>query len=205
MAMKLVAATKNPGKLREFQHIFRRLPVEIESLAGRPGIELPAESGGTYLENASAKAWFAARALGLPAFGDDSGLEVDALGGAPGLRSARFASPDGNPRKNIPRLLERMKGVPAEKRTARFKAVIVLVFPDHHDGGRWKEKAFEGVFEGTIAMRPEGEGGFGYDPVFISPKHGKTVALLTEDEKEAVSHRGIAARKMIDFIEKNLL
>jgi XTP/dITP diphosphohydrolase len=203
MMMKLVAATKNRGKLREFQHIFRRLPMEIEGLAAYPGVELPPESGGTYLENACAKAWCAARAL--PAFGDDTGLEVDALGGAPGLRTARFASPDGNARKNIARLLALMEDVPAEKRTARFRAVIVLVHPMKDAGSHWGEEVFEGVFEGHIALQTEGRGGFGYDPVFISPEHGKAVALLTEDEKEAVSHRGIAARKMIDFIEKNLL
>jgi XTP/dITP diphosphohydrolase len=200
--MKLVAATLNAGKLREFQRLLRDLPLDIIGLTDMPGLSLPSETGTRYIDNAALKARAAVKALGLPAFGDDTGLEVDALGGRPGLRSARYASPDGNAEKNIDRLLRELRGVPEPKRTARFRAWLVLVYPS--GAGTWLEEAFEGVFEGAIAQRPSGRGGFGYDPLFISPAHGRTVAELTDDEKDAVSHRGHAARKMADFLGARL-
>jgi XTP/dITP diphosphohydrolase len=201
--MKLVAATLNTGKLREFQRLLRDLPLEIIGLADIPGLSLPSETGARYIDNAARKARAAVEALGLPAFGDDTGLEVDALGGRPGLRSARYASPDGNAEKNIARLLRELSGVPEPKRAARFRAWLVLVYPS--GSGAWLEEAFEGVFEGVIAQHPSGRGGFGYDPLFFSPAHGRTVAELTDDEKDAVSHRGHAARKMADFLRVHLL
>jgi XTP/dITP diphosphohydrolase len=203
--MKIIAATKNPGKLGEYRRLLGALPVVLEDLSAHPAVRLPPESGDTYRENAARKAGAAARALVLPAFGEDSGLEVDALGGEPGLRSARFASPGGDSKRNIAELLRRMKGVRGEKRSARFKAVVVLVHPSGSGEEAWKEAVFEGVFPGYISERPEGTGGFGYDPVFISPAHGRTVALLREEEKDAVSHRAAAARAMAEYITAHLL
>ncbi|MFH1434671.1 MAG: RdgB/HAM1 family non-canonical purine NTP pyrophosphatase [Pseudomonadota bacterium] len=202
--MKIVAATKNPGKLREFKRLAKARRLEIEGLADYPDVLLPPETGTTYLENAAIKARAAAHALGRAAFGDDSGLEVDAIDGLPGVYSARFGSPDGNAEKNIAKLLGIMKGVEDGNRSARFRACLVLVFPDNDDPGSWKEQAFEGVFEGSIARQPAGKGGFGYDPVFISPQHAASVADLTDEQKDLISHRGQAMRKMLGFIEKNL-
>jgi len=201
--MKLVAATKNRGKLLEFQRLVKPLPIEVLGLQEFPQVDLPPETAGTYLENAAVKAEAAARALGLPSFGDDSGLEVDFLGGEPGLRSARFASPEGNAQKNIEKLLTVMKAAPPDRRTARFRAWIVLVYPD--GSGQWRRASFEGVFEGSIALEPAGRAGFGYDPVFLAPGRGKTVAQLSAEEKDAVSHRAIAVRKMVAFIREELL
>jgi len=198
--VKIIAATKNQGKLREFRRLLASLPVKIESLANYPGVRLPPEAGKTYAENAAMKARSAARALGLPSFGDDSGLEVDCLGGEPGIHSARFASPDGDALQNIVKLLKLMENVPDVRRSARFRTCIVLVFPVGKNESRWNEAAFEGVFHGAIGRHPVGTGGFGYDPVFICPGRGKTVAQLTDKEKDAVSHRGMAARKMAVFI-----
>lgn len=202
-AIKLVAATKNRGKLLEFKRLVKSLPIEVLGLQEFPGVDLPPETGRTYLENAAIKAEAAARALGMPSFGDDSGLEVDFLGGQPGFHSARFASPEGNAQKNIDKLLTAMKPAPPDMRTARFRAWIVLVYPD--GSGRWRQASFEGVFEGSIALEPAGRAGFGYDPVFLAPGRGKTVAQLSAEEKDAVSHRAIAVRKMLAFIGENLL
>ena len=203
--MKIIAATKNPGKLREFKRLAKARPMEIEGLELHPDVLMPPETGTTYMENAAIKARTAAHGLGIAAFGDDSGLEVDAIDGLPGVYSARFGSPDGNAEKNIAKLLGIMKGVEDGKRSARFRACLVLVYPDKDHPGGWKEQAFEGVFEGSIARQPAGERGFGYDPIFISPQHGTCVAGLTDEQKDLISHRGRAMRKMLDFIEKNLL
>ena len=203
--MKIVAATTNSGKLREFKRLVKARRIEIEGLADYPDVLLPPETGTTYLENAATKARAAAHALGIAAIGDDSGLEVDAINGLPGVYSARFGSPDGNAKKNIAKLLRIMKGVEDGKRSARFRACLVLVFPDSDNPGSWKEQAFEGVFEGSIARQPAGKGGFGYDPIFISPRHAACVADLTDEQKDQISHRGRAMREMLDFIERNLL
>jgi XTP/dITP diphosphohydrolase len=201
--MKLVAATKNRGKLLEFQRLFKSLPIEIAGLQDYGEVRLPPETGGTYLENATLKAEAAARALGLPSFGDDSGLEVDFLDGRPGIHSARFAGPDGNPQKNIEKLLRLMESAPPDRRTARFRAWLVLVYPDGPE--RWLSASFEGVFEGSIALKPAGRAGFGYDPVFLVPGRGKTVAQLRADEKDALSHRAAAVAKMLDFMRNKIL
>jgi XTP/dITP diphosphohydrolase len=201
--MKIVAATKNEGKLMEFQRLLKSMPVEVLGLRDFGAVRLPPETGGTYLENAALKAEAAARELGLPSFGDDSGLEVDFLDGKPGIHSARFAGPDGNPEKNIARLLRLMKPAPPDRRAARFRAWLVLVYPD--GAGGWRRASFEGVFEGSIAAKPAGRAGFGYDPVFLVPGRGRTVAQLSPGEKDAVSHRAAAARKMLAFIRENLL
>lgn len=153
-----------------------------------PGATLPEETADTYEGNALLKARAAARLAGDAALADDSGLEVDALDGAPGVRSARFGGPGLDDAGRTALLLERLRGVPLARRTARFRCVIALVEP----GGR--ARSVEGVVEGMIAEAPSGAGGFGYDPVFFHPPSGRTFGELTDAEKSAVSHRALAAR-----------
>jgi len=185
---RLVLATLNPGKMRELVRLLGDLPIELVSLAEIPGATLPEERGATYAENALGKARAARRLAGCAALGDDSGLEVDALGGAPGLHSARFGGPGLDDAGRVALLLERLRAVPAGRRRARFRCVIALV------DERSREWTVEGVAEGEIAATPRGAGGFGYDPVFLYPPLGRTFGELTDREKEAVSHRAQAAR-----------
>jgi XTP/dITP diphosphohydrolase len=182
----LVLATANPGKVAELRGLVRELgAVDVRTLGDFPGLELPAEHGVTYAENAAAKARAVAATTGLPALADDSGLEVDALAGAPGVRSARFAPSDG---ERIATLLAALGGV--TDRRARFRAVVVLAWPD----GR--EVQAEGLCTGSIAESPDGRGGFGYDPVFVADDLGHTFAAATPDEKARVSHRARAVRTL---------
>jgi XTP/dITP diphosphohydrolase len=192
----LVAATLNPGKLAEMRRLLASVPVELVGLEGFAGYVAPDESGCTYLENARIKALHAARATGLGCFADDSGLEVDALGGAPGIRSARFDGDRGTPASRNAKLLALLGDVPEELRTARFRAVVVLVEP----GPGFREHVFSGVLEGRIAAEPSGEGGFGYDPIFVVPSLGVTVASLPPELKDALSHRGQAVRAMAEHL-----
>jgi XTP/dITP diphosphohydrolase len=184
----VVLATLNRGKVRELRRLLRDLPIELTSLADIPGATVPPETGATYAENALIKARAAHRLTGLAGLGDDSGLEVDALGGAPGLYSARFGGPGLDDAGRVALLLERLRAVPAGQRGARFRCVIALVDED----GR--ERTVEGVAEGEIASAPSGAGGFGYDPVFFYPPLGQTFGDLSDSDKERVSHRGLAAR-----------
>jgi len=190
----LVLATLNPAKGRELVALLGAVPFEIRLLADVPGARLPEETGATYADNALAKARTAAELTGALALGDDSGLEVDALDGAPGLYTARFggAGLDDQGRREL--LLERLRGVPPARRTARFRCVIALAGPAR------AEKVVEGVAEGVIAEAPRGSGGFGYDPVFFYPPLGRTFAELSDEEKARVSHRGLAlaaARRLL--------
>jgi len=174
--------------VRELARLLGDLPIELVSLAEISGATLPEERGATYAENALGKARAARRLAGCAALGDDSGLEVDALGGAPGLHSARFGGPGLDDAGRVALLLERLRAVPAGRRRARFRCVIALV------DERSREWTVEGVAEGEIAATPRGAGGFGYDPVFLYPPLGRTFGELTDREKEAVSHRAQAAR-----------
>jgi XTP/dITP diphosphohydrolase len=185
---RIVLATLNPGKVRELARLLGDLPIDLVSLVEVRGASLPAETGATYAENALIKARAAHRLTGHAALGDDSGLEVDALGGAPGLHSARFGGPGLDDAGRVALLLEQLRAVPAGNRTARFRCVLALV----DETGR--EDTVEGVAEGEIALAPRGAGGFGYDPVFFYPPLGLTFSELTERDKERVSHRGRAAR-----------
>ena len=185
---RVVLATLNPGKVRELARLLGDLPIELVDLADVPGASLPPETGATYVENALIKARAAHRLTGHAALGDDSGLEVEALGGAPGLHSARFGGPGLDDAGRVTLLLEHLRAVPAGKRSARFRCVIALV---DESGG---ERAVEGVAEGEIAAAPRGDGGFGYDPVFFYPPLGRTFGELSDRDKERVSHRGLAAR-----------
>lgn len=181
--MKLVIATSNPGKIREIAAVLAGTGIELLSLADFPDMPEIVEDGFTFLENALKKARTTAAYTGLPALADDSGLMVDALGGEPGVRSARFApTTDERNRK----LLDLLRDVPDGKRTARFVCALALVRPD---GFEW---VTEGVAEGIITREPAGAAGFGYDPVFFYPPLGKTFAEISGPEKNAVSHRGKA-------------
>lgn len=191
--LRIVLATHNRGKRREWQELLEGLPVEI-LLPEEVGVsEAVEESGTTYLENARLKACALMQRSGLPALADDSGLEVDALEGAPGVRSARYTL--GSDEVRYRALLKALENVPPERRTARFRCVAVLVMPD---GREW---VAEGVAEGVIGFAPEGESGFGYDPVFVVPELGKTFAQLTQQEKNRISHRGRAAQAMRVVLE----
>jgi XTP/dITP diphosphohydrolase len=183
----LVIATLNRGKQRELQALLGDVPFEVRALADYPGAVAPEENETTYRGNALLKARTAARSTSAWSLGDDSGLEVDALGGAPGLHSARYGGPGLDDAGRCARLLEALRDVPDERRTARFRCVIAIVDPA---GREW---IVEGVAEGTITRAPRGRSGFGYDPLFYYPPLGRTFAELSDAEKSEVSHRGRAA------------
>jgi len=194
--MKLVVATFNRGKLAELAALLDRPGLELVSLADVPGTRPVDETGSTLTENALLKARAALARTGLPAIGDDTGLEVDALDGAPGVHSARWAGPGATDRDNVRKLLEAMSGVGPERRTARFRTVCAASFPD----GR--TVTAEGVLEGRIVERPRGTGGFGYDSVFEIPSLGRTLAELSADEKNARSHRAQAVRELAARLDR---
>lgn len=184
--MRIVIASRNRGKVREIGQIFAGLGIELVTLDDVPPFPEPAETGETFLENARIKARAAAEAAGLPALADDSGIEVDALDGAPGVRSARYGGPGLDDAGRCERLLAALRGVPEEKRGANFRCVMVLWPPPEAD---WEPLATEGFFYGRIAERPAGANGFGYDPVFFVPEAKRTAAEMTAEEKNAMSHR----------------
>ncbi len=202
MTRRLVIATNNPGKLREFQQLLDGCGFELVT-PRQLGVNFdPEETGSTFAENATLKAVEAARACGLPAFADDSGLEVDHLGGRPGIFSARYAGgnrtdPNISEARQLELLLEEMRGVPDERRTARFRCVIAIARPGDSD-----VQLVDGVFEGRIAHEPRGENGFGYDPIFVVPERGVTSAELSPEEKNRISHRGAAAAKALVLLRK---
>ncbi|HEY3284517.1 MAG TPA: XTP/dITP diphosphatase [Armatimonadota bacterium] len=183
--VQVVLATHNEGKVREIQSLLQGLPVVVLS-AGAVGLCEVEETGATYEANALLKARAAALQCGLLAMADDSGLEVDALGGEPGVRSARYAGPDSSDEERYLKVLSAMTDVPPEQRTARFRCVIALADP------RGQTRVVEGCCEGRITSEPRGAEGFGYDPIFEVPELGRTMAELTRPEKALVSHRGKA-------------
>ena len=185
---RLVLATLNRAKARELAALLQGLPWEVVGLAALPGAALPEETGRTYRENALRKARHAAALTGARALADDSGLEVDALGGAPGVLSARYGGPGLDDAGRCALLLRALAGVPPARRTARFRCVIALADPD----GR--AEVVEGLVEGRITEAPRGAHGFGYDPVFFYPPRGRTFAELSLEEKARVDHRGRAVR-----------
>jgi XTP/dITP diphosphohydrolase len=189
--VRILVASGNRKKAAEIAAILGAgggaAPLEVLTLADFPALEMPEETGATFLENARIKARAGAAASGLPTLGEDSGLRVDALAGAPGVLSARYAEGDDAARWG--KLLEALRGVPAGRRTARYRCAAVFALPD----GR--EEWVEGSCEGEIAFAPRGTGGFGYDPVFLRPD-GRTMAELAPAEKDAVSHRGKALRAL---------
>lgn len=191
--MKLVLATANPDKAREITEVLRDAGLAIELLPRPFDLDEVDETGDTLEANARLKAVALCDATGLPALADDTGLEVDALGGGPGVRSARFAGDDVTYADNVHKLLDALADVPAGDRTARFATVAIARFPD----GR--EIAAIGTVEGTITTDARGAGGFGYDPVFTPVEgDGRTFAEMSAAEKHAVSHRGRAFRTLAD-------
>ncbi|MBQ5652729.1 MAG: XTP/dITP diphosphatase [Peptococcaceae bacterium] len=191
---ELVLASGNKGKLAEFQRLLEGLDVQIHSMKEYPEIGEIVEDGSTFAENALIKARAVCKATGKPAMADDSGLAVDALNGAPGIYSARFAGEQRSDADNNAKVLQLLEGVEDSKRTARFFCVIAIVLPD----GR--EYTAEGTCEGTILRALRGEGGFGYDPLFYVESLDKTFAELTMEEKNRISHRGHANRKAVEII-----
>jgi XTP/dITP diphosphohydrolase len=206
MTRQIVLATKNPGKAREISQVLASLGVEVISLAELPPVAEPAECGETFAQNARDKAMYYARATGLWCLGDDSGLVVDALGGAPGVYSARYAATicppeagrDTLDQANNQKLLADLADVPAEKRSARFLCHLALA-----DGQDVLLEA-RGTLEGQIGYELVGENGFGYDPLFFLPERGCTSAQLSSEEKNAISHRGQAVRKLAEKLKRYL-
>jgi len=193
---KLLLATTNRGKLREYYQLLKGLPFELVSPADE-GIDITVdEKKKTFEENARLKATTYSRLSGLVTLADDSGLEVDALGGGPGIISARFAGEQASDKDRIEHLLARLKDVPWGKRTARFRCVIAVATPEG------ETELCDGECQGLVAFEPKGENGFGYDPVFYLPEFGKTIAELPLETKNQVSHRGKAARKAYIILER---
>ena len=187
---RIAIASHNRHKLREIGRICAAWPVAwatVDDGGPWPDVE---ETGDTYLENALLKARAVSAARGEPAVADDSGIEVDALGGRPGPRSARFAGGDASDERNLAELIRALKGVPASGRSARYRCVAVLAWPDG------EELSTEGVCEGILEPKPRGTRGFGYDPIFVPAGWDLTMAELSDDEKDRISHRGRALRAL---------
>jgi XTP/dITP diphosphohydrolase len=193
---RIAIASHNAHKLREIARICADWPVAwltVENHEGPwPEVE---ETGSTYLENARLKAEAGAAALGLPALADDSGIEVDALGGRPGPRSARFAGEDATDERNLQDLIRALKGVPGSGRTARYRCLAVLASPDG------ETVSAEGICEGILLTKPRGSRGFGYDPIFVPAGWEDTMAELSDEEKDRISHRGRALRALRDVLD----
>ena len=192
----IVLATRNKGKTREITALLKDFPVEIKNLDDFGPIPEVIEDGKTFDDNAYKKASFTSRILGYPAMADDSGLCVEALGGAPGIFSARYAGENATDQDNVKKVLEDLKG--QKNRNASFKCVISIAVPTG------AALTYEGECKGIIIDKPAGANGFGYDPVFFYPELNKTFAQLTIDQKAGVSHRGQALREIADEMDKIL-
>ena len=196
MLPKLLLATNNAGKVKEYRSLLQGIPFEMVT-PGEIGITMDvAETGATYRENARLKACSLAAQSGLLTLADDSGIEVDALNGEPGVVSARYAGENASDAERIDHLLSELKDVPKEKRTARFYCLIAIAQPNG------TVQFCDGECKGTIAFKPSGERGFGYDPIFYLPEWGKTMAELPVEVKNQISHRGTAAQKAKLLLQK---
>jgi XTP/dITP diphosphohydrolase len=193
---KLLLATSNPGKIREYRSLLNGLHYQITTLAEEGITKVVAESGNSYDQNARSKAVAYAKFTQLIALADDSGLEVDALNGEPGVKSARFAGQTASDAERVSLLLARLDGVPWERRTAFFKCVIVIATPEG------QSKVCYGECRGMIALEAKGENGFGYDPIFFLPKIGKTMAELPLATKNKISHRARASQKARQVLQQ---
>jgi len=191
---ELLVATGNRGKFREIVWLLRDEVAKLRSPEDFPGMPQAEEDGTTFAANAIKKAQSAASATGKPVIADDSGLEVDALGGRPGVYSARFAGKDADDSENNARLLGELADLPEEQRTATFRCVIALCFPDGSC------RTFTGVLHGIILKEPRGTDGFGYDPLFLVPEYGRTLAELPLEVKNAISHRGQALARLKEYL-----
>ena len=186
---KLLIATHNAGKLRELAELLGGIPYQLVSLSDVGIVEDVEETGQTFEENAALKAETYRDLSGLPTLADDSGLEVDALDGEPGVRSARYAGEDATDADRVALLLRNLADAPSEERTARFRCVIAVAASGQ------RTRLYDGACEGLIVNEPRGDNGFGYDPVFLVSGEGLTMAELPSERKNAVSHRAVAARK----------
>jgi XTP/dITP diphosphohydrolase len=196
----LVFATRNKGKLRELRQLLSLDDVDLLSLDDLPEVPEVKETGETFAENAAIKAREVMEATGLPALADDSGLEVDALDGAPGVHSARYAGPGATDRDRFELLLRNLQGVPDEERTARFRCVVAFADPEQPDHVELRE----GSCEGRILHAPRGQGGFGYDPVFYVEELDQTFAEAAPEDKNRLSHRGRAMAAIVDVLRRRL-
>lgn len=194
MTREIIIASKNKGKIREIRQIYSDLPIAVVETADLPEVT---EDGASFAENARKKAIEVARHTGKWALADDSGLEVDALGGAPGIHSARWSG--GDDEANNDKLLAELRDVPAAARTARYRAVVAVAAPD----GRIVAEA-DGACEGVIGFERRGAGGFGYDPLFVLPQFGRTMAELPPETKNEISHRGQALRRLREPLTRAL-
>ena len=192
---RIVLSTRNRDKIREIQRIMAELPVELVSISNFANTSEVDEDGDTLEANALKKARYACQVTGLPALADDTGLEVDALDGAPGVYSSRYAGEDVTYEDNNNKLMKDMQDIPAEKRSARFRCVVAYV-----DGN--EEKVLDGTCEGEILTACSGDKGFGYDPLFFIPQKGKTFAEMDDLEKNEISHRGEAFMRMTEYLKK---
>jgi XTP/dITP diphosphohydrolase len=215
---KLLIATHNEGKMREYQHLLRDVPFELVSLDDVGITEEVDETEATFEENARLKARTYARLSGLLTLSDDSGLEVDALGGEPGIHSARYGGDScATDQDRVALLLSKLEGTPWEKRTARFRCVIATAVPPEHlfakvdialtsrKGGGVDLASVVGSVAGMVQYRPEGDEGFGYDPVFYLPSYQQTMAQLRSEEKNRISHRSDAVRKAVEVLKRLVL
>ncbi len=193
--MIIVLATRNKKKVEEISRIFEGYDVSFVTVDSFPGCPEVEEDGKTFRQNAVKKAVHIAKFTGCPAIADDSGLEVTALGRAPGVFSARYAGENADDRKNLMKLLKEMREMEGEDRQARFVCCIAFALPDG------KCKTFTGYAEGRIARKPKGFNGFGYDPVFYPSGHRKTFAEMSDSEKDAISHRGRALDKLFNYLK----
>jgi len=191
---QLLLASRNPGKHAEIRALLRPLEIAVLGPSETGWTEEVVEDGTTLEENARKKAWAAFRATGIPAVADDTGLFVDALGGAPGVKSARYAGEEQDPVANCAKLLRALEGVPSALRGAEFRTLLALA-------GEEVDQVFVGACQGRIALVPRGEQGFGYDPIFEIPETGRTFAEMAADEKNLVSHRGRALVLFRQFLE----
>lgn len=197
MAQKeqIIIATNNAGKLREFQKLFTPKHIEVTSLKDYPQLGKIAETGMTFEENATLKASAVSKQTNIPVLADDSGLEVDALNGRPGIFSARYAG-DHDDAANNAKLLSELAGIPLEKRTATFHTTLVLMKPDE------SKLVVNGELRGQILAVPRGNNGFGYDPLFWVPEKQKSLAEMTSEEKNEISHRGRASQKLLKVFDE---
>lgn len=196
--MEIVLATRNKKKVEEIKRIVSGIPVDILTIGDFPGCPEVEEEGNTFEENAVKKALSVAKYTGRPSLADDSGLEVYALNGSPGVMSSRYAGPESDDKKNIEKLLKEMECLDDKKRTARFVCCVALAFPDGD------VKKFFGSVEGIVGREPKGNSGFGYDPVFYPEGQSKTFAEMSSDDKDALSHRGRALREFVIFLKDRI-
>lgn len=187
---RVLIATQNSGKVNEFRRLLRAIPADFVGLGDLPEVAAPEEDGDTFLDNATIKACFYSQHFGEIALADDSGLVVDALNGAPGVHSARYGGDGLTDRDRLNLLLENLKDVPAEQRSARFECAVVVADPDAED----VILHAIGTVEGMITFEPRGSNGFGYDPAFVPQGDTRTTAEMSATEKDALSHRGRAVR-----------